>query len=264
MRRLTKYVLLSLSFVLSVPSLADMQLNLKQVQGEDKNQFAVIAIKQGKVRFDIDPKRNNYLLFSQADENVSYVSGETKHYVLIDEKGVDTLVAVQKVLMSQMEQQLKDLPKEAKGGGGAPEKAESGGDKKADTDRFLHTSKTRTIAGKTCKVIEQFRGSKKRGDLCVVQKSELGVSDADYASFKAFQLFVQDIITRLPNSDRFNLNAGLFDRGEDYLPVQLQRYVNGKVTESYELDSVSGMVEPALVTLPDGFTRKDLASLFKK
>lgn len=240
----------------SVPVVADVQLNLKQVQGDDKNQIAVIAIKQGKVHFDIDPKRGNYLLYTQADKTVSFISSETKHYVLIDEKGVDTLVAVQRVLMSQMELQLKDLPKEGKN--------ETGQEKREDADRFLHTSKSRVIAGKTCKVIEQFRGSKKRGDLCVVDKAELGVADADYASFKAFQLFVQDILTRLPGGDRFNLNAGLFDRGEDLLPVQIQRYVGNKVSESYELESVANTVEPNLVSVPEGFTRKDLASLFKK
>lgn len=256
MRRILTMCLSIFVLALSSNLFADAQLNLKQTQGEDKNQVAVIAIKQGKVRFDIDPKRGSYLLYSQADKTISYISTETKHYVLIDEKGVDTLVAVQKVLMSQMELELKGLPADGKNSDFA--------DKKEDSERFLHTSKTRVLSGKTCKIIEQYRGTKKRADLCVVERAELGVSDVDYGSFKAFQLFVQDIMTRLPGGDRLNLNAGLFDRGEDDLPIQIQRFNGNKIAESYELESVSNNVDAAWTTVPEGFTRKDLASLFKK
>jgi len=207
--------------------------------------------------------RKNIMIFDGAAQVMRMIDEGAKTYSELTKADVERLSAQMQGAMAQMQEQMKNMPPEARarmeammqGAGRGMANAAA-----AARPEYRKAGGTDKVGRWTCEKYEGIKNGVKSSEMCTVDPSAVGFTMGDFEITKQFAEFFSKMMPQ--GMDRL-FTVGSTAPGPSSLsglPVRTINYdANGKATSTMELTDVSRQNFPdSLFAVPAGFQKKDL------
>jgi hypothetical protein len=219
-----------------------------------------VAIANGMVRADSPGGDQTYVLFSSDSNSFVAVNPSEQTYMEFDVEAIQKMVAMQKQAMEQLEAQLANVPPAQReqmrkmmgnmmpdmGGAPKPRRYERGGET--------------TVAGYNCEMLKIYVGDELSAEQCVVDPGTLDIPDEDYATMRAMQQYVLDLVSQFSFMANAVMEYG--EPGENELPISYTTHHKMVGKMSGELKSISfDGIPSSQFEIPAGYKRQKMPEL---
>lgn len=204
--------------------------------------------------------RKQIMIFDGAAQVMRMVDEGAKTYSEMTKADVDRLSAQMQGAMGQLQQQMANMPPEARARMEAMmQGAGRGMASMAATQRpeYRKAGGTEKVGRWTCEKYEGVRNGAKVSEMCTVDPSSSGFTAADFEVSKQFAEFFMKLMPQ--GMDRVFSVGTAGPTGFSGIPVKSVSYdASGKVTSTMELTDVSRQNFPdSLFAVPAGFQKRD-------
>ena len=200
--------------------------------------------------------RKQAMVFDGAAQVMRTIDDEAKTYSEMTKADLDRIGGQMAGAMGQMQEQMKNLPPEArarmeemmKGRGIAPAGGEPTIYKKVGTD---------TVGKWTCDRYEGTRGGEKVSEVCTVAPATLGFTAADFDVTKQMAEFFAKLVPQ--GADQLFRIGAATANGFSGLPVRTVTFTGGKPAGTTEMtDAGRQNIPDSTFTVPAGYTKRDM------
>jgi hypothetical protein len=200
--------------------------------------------------------RKQTMIFDGTAQVMRTIDDEAKTYTEMTKADVDRLSGQMSGAMAQMQQQMQNMPPEArarmeemmKGRGMSMAGAAQTEYKKVGTDK---------VGKWTCDKYEGTRDGQKVSELCTVAPTALGFTPADFDVTKQMAEFFSKLVPQ--GADQMFRMGSTDPKGFAGVPVRTIMFSNGAVSATSELTDVSRQTFPdSMFTVPAGYTKRDM------
>lgn len=200
--------------------------------------------------------RRQAVVFDAAAQVLRMIDDEAKTYSEMTKADVDRMGAMASGAMGRMQEQMQNMPPEArarmeammKGRGIAPAGGEPIVYRKTGTDK---------VGKWSCDKYEGTRGGAKVSELCTVSAAALGFTDADFAVSRQMAEFFAKLA---PQGAEQLFRIGTADaNGFSGLPVRSVTFSNGQPGGTTEVtDAGRRSIPDSAFAVPAGYTRREM------
>jgi hypothetical protein len=219
-----------------------------------------VQIEKTRMRAESDDARGRKttMIFDGTAQVLRTIDDEAKTYSEMNKADVDKLSGQMSGAMAQMQEQMKNMPPEARArveemmkgrGMGMPAAAAAPTEyKKVGTDK----------AGKwTCDKYEGTRGGEKVSEVCTVAPSALGFTASDFEVTRQMAEFFAKLVPQ--GADQLFRIGAETANGFSGVPVRTVTFRNGAPAGTSEITDVSRQNIPdSLFTVPAGYTKREM------
>jgi len=197
------------------------------------------------------------VVFDGVKQVMDIVDVEKKTYFEITKSDVDGMAAQLSSAMSQMQQQMANLPPEQRARIEAMMKGRGMPGVTAPASKpFYKKTGSATVGKWKCDLYEGYEGERKTSEVCAASPSALGLTDSDFTISKQVAEFFGKLFPQRAN-EMFSIGS-VADRGYDGVPVRTTIYNEGGRVTTTELTDVSRQNIPeSTFTVPAGFQKTD-------
>ena len=233
---------------------------------EDDRTISAQRIRVKGKRLSLDGGTDEpYMIFYGGYNRAYVIDHEQRTYLSIDPdkvtKIVDKLAASRLEALADMELKLAAVPEAQK-----PQmqkmvdklreetvKMEAAPERKIE---HKPTGETVTLAGREAAVVETFIAGKMAATYYVVPRSELDISDADYAVIQKFAKYLREIRDRLPPSLRSHFaKLDVLAAPDEQIPLKVES-VNGRPEVLVDADNEE--IPGGVMNVPASYQPQDL------
>ncbi|MEO6236491.1 MAG: DUF4412 domain-containing protein [Vicinamibacterales bacterium] len=224
----------------------------KVTSGTGAAQTSQVQIDGSRMRAESGPDgARQIVMFDGKREVLTLLDTAKRTYTELTKADLDALGGQRDAAMSQMQQQLKNLPPERrarveammKGRGAAP----------AAPKMTYRKTGTDTVGRWTCVKYEGYAGTEKRSDVCTVDAKVLGLSAADFAVTEQMAAFFRKMV---PGAASQALTIGTAEeQGFSGVPVRQAITIGGRQVTT-EITEVTRMpIADAVFQVPAGYEK---------
>ena len=217
-----------------------------QMQSNDiaKNQTTqrAMLLDATRLRIDTDASQSMMFLTDGGRNRVVMLDRQRNEYREMDQETIDQLGQQLQGVMSQMEEQMKNLSPQQREmmekmmKGRLPQKST------APSVKTVYTKKgSGSVNGFSCTQYEGTRDGEKVSEVCAAQSNAVGLSADDFQVFEKMRDFMsglQDAIANMPFAKSLT-DADLSEPGFEGFPIQRISFSNGKPTKKDEMVSAT-------------------------
>jgi hypothetical protein len=197
------------------------------------------------------------VMFDGAKQVMDIVDVEKKTYFEITKSDVDAIAGQLSSVMSQMQQQMANLPPDQRARVEAMMKGRGMPGTPTPAPKPVYKKTGSATVGKwKCDVYEGYEGERKTSEVCAASPSALGLTDNDFAISKQVAEFFGKMFPQRAN-EMFSIGT-IAGRGYDGVPVRTTIYGEGGRVTTTELTDVSRQNIPeSTFAVPAGFQKMD-------
>jgi uncharacterized protein DUF4412 len=200
--------------------------------------------------------RRQAMVFDGTEQVMRTIDDQAKTYTEMTKADLDRMSAQMSGAMGQMQEQMKNLPPEArarmeemmKGRGISPAGSEPIVYKKIGTDK---------VGKWTCDKYEGTRGSEKVSEICTVSPATLGFTAADFEVTRQMAEFFAKLVPQ--GADQLFRIGTATANGFSGLPVRTVSFTNGAPGATTEITDAGRQNFPdSTFAVPAGYTKREM------
>ncbi len=241
---------------------ADNTLTYTKVdKGGATGEAQKMLIRSGKVRIDL-PGGKNAMIYDSVANKMLILELQAKSYITMDPAMMKQMMGALSAMQAQLEARMASMPEAqrvqmrammSKLGQGMLD----GG--KSPVVKSVETGRKEKVGDYTAEVVEVSEDGVKSIEYFVVDRGELKIGDAEYATLLKFQAFFGELMKSLPGPMKQKMKVQMLMAKGNRLPVKAVHYENKAIKRTDKLTEVSSaQLAPALFEIPAGFQQRQL------
>lgn len=233
----------------------------KAEKGGAAGESQKMLISSGKVRIDL-PGGKNAMIYDGSVNKMHILEMESKKFITMDPVMMKQMMGALSAMQAQLEAKMATMPEAqrvqmrammSKLGQGMLD----GG--KTPVVKTVETGQKKKVGEYDAELVEVMEDGIKTIDYYVVDRGQLKIGDAEYATLLKFQAFFGELMKSLPGPMKQKMQVQMLMAKGNRLPVKADHYEKQVIKRSDLLTEVSDKkLDAGLFQIPAGFQQRQL------